>query len=529
MYFLLVLIITYLLYRFLIRRLRWRVLRFAIGIPLMIVFVLGFSIVWGVMAADARTQDAAEAVTVLDEALVQQGDLQVTISSTGQIQPNRQVALAFAGSGLVTDVYVEEGQTVQAGELIAKLDSADLDRLIDQATIALGLQEAVYNALTSPPSEYDIAVAQAALDAARAQYNAAASTAPTAYQEEIARLQTEIARNRLWQAQLSRDSITVPDPIPNIDVTDTGNDNVDDVVDGINAAISAQSSAQIAAAQAQLRQAESSLEQFDYGVAIADTNYESTLNRGADFGSVNSALAGITQAEIALENLINGPDAIQLELANIDLENSRYAIELAEYNRSQSELYAPFDGVLVQNNFVIGQTPPQGIGAILIDDSIFYVDMPVDEVDIVNVQVGQRVTLRVDALPDQELGGEVVQVAYTPTRLGQLVVYNVRIQVDATSAPIRAGMSVTGDIIVQDKSDVVYVPNRFIRIDRITLDAFVTVELADGSYEERLVLLGARNDSDSEVLAGIDAGERVVLLPQTSTTSGLLREQMTNN
>ena len=92
-----------------------------------------------------------------------------------------------------------------------------------------------------------------------------------------------------------------------------------------------------------------------------------------------------------------------------------------------------------------------------------------------------------------------------------------------------SSMSVTGDIIVQDKSDVVYVPNRFVRIDRITLDAFVTVELADGTYEERLVLLGARNDTDSEILAGLEAGERVVLLPQSSTTSGVLREQMANN
>lgn len=524
MYFLLVLIITYLLYRFLIRRLRWRALRFGVGIPLMVIFVLGFSIVWGVITADARTQDPAETIDVLDEAVVQQGDLQVTISSTGQIQPNRQVALAFAASGLVTNVYVEEGQTVEAGDLIASLDTADLDRLIDQATIALDLQQAVYDALTRPPSEFDIAVAQAALDAARASYNAAASTGPSVYQEEIARLQTEIARNRLWQAQLSRDSITVPEPLSGIDVS-TGNDTVDGVIDDINATISAQSSAQIAAAQAQLRQAESSLEQLDYGVAIADANYESTVSRGADIGSVSSALAGITQAEIALENLLNGPDELQLEMANIDLETSQYAIELAEYNRSQSELHAPFAGVIVQNNFVVGQTPPQGIGAILIDDSVFYVELPVDEVDIVNVQVGQRVTLRVDALPDQDLGGEVVRVAYTPTRLGQLVVYNVRVRVDETAALIRAGMSVTGDIIVQDKSDVVYVPNRFVRIDRITLDAFVTVQNTDGTYQERLVLLGARNDTDSEILAGLQAGEQIVLLPQqaNTTATGLLR------
>ena len=78
---------------------------------------------------------------------------------------------------------------------------------------------------------------------------------------------------------------------------------------------------------------------------------------------------------------------------------------------------------------------------------------------------------------------------------------------------------------MQDKSDVVYVPNRFVRIDRITLDAFVTVQNTDGTYQERLVLLGARNDTDSEILAGLQAGEQIVLLPQqaNTTATGLLR------
>ncbi|QPC81467.1 HlyD family efflux transporter periplasmic adaptor subunit [Phototrophicus methaneseepsis] len=514
LYFLIILVITYLVYRLVIRRLRWRPLRFLVGVPVLTLVVLGVSVIWGLTATTARTERANQALEVLDEAVVDVGELRVTITSTGQILPNRQVALAFAVTGLVTDVLVEEGERVEAGQTIARLDAADLARLVDQGTIAVDLQQAAYDAMTSPPREADIAVAQAALDAAQAQYYAAASTAPSSFQEEIARLQTEIARNRLWQVQLSRDSISDPSLTPNLDAN-TGNEDVDDAIGDINDAINAQNAAQVAAIDAQRRQAEANINQVDYGVAIADANYESVLSQGADYSSVTAANAAIVQAEIALDNLINGPDPLQLQLSDIDLQQSNYSLQLAEYNLSQSELYAPFAGIIVQNNYVIGQEPPQGVGALLIDDSAYYVDLPIDEVDIVRVKVGQEVILRVDALPDTELSAEVVRVAYTPTQIGQLVVYNVRVRLNDTAEPIRVGMSVTGDLIVQDKPDVIIVPNRFVRIDRLARDAFVTVRTDDNTYEERLVLLGERNDIESEILAGLEAGETVVLLPQT--------------
>jgi HlyD family secretion protein len=97
---------------------------------------------------------------------------------------------------------------------------------------------------------------------------------------------------------------------------------------------------------------------------------------------------------------------------------------------------------------------------------------------------------------------------------GQLVTYPVRVTLDAGDEPIRIGMSATATIVVNEVPDALILPNRFLRIDRATQQAFVTVERSTGVFEEVPVELGLRNETESQIVEGIEAGQRVVLLPR---------------
>lgn len=509
----------------LMRRIRWRIARFILLIPLFAAsyFVISFYLQWNAVR-NAPTPEELEA-QLLDSAFVEQGDLVVTVSSTGAVLPARQLPLSFQLSGRVEEIMFEEGDAVETGDVIARLDDDDFEQLVADAQIAVDLQQAAYDVLTSPPREVDIAVAEAAVAAAQAQVGSAIGTAPSSQQEEISRLQSEIARNRLWQAQLQRDTITAStlDTLPDIPNIQTGNEDLDDILNenlgdaigGINEAIQGLNASQIATIESQRQQAESGLQQLELGVQIADAQYGSTLDRGPDTGSLAAANAARLQAEIALENLLN-PSPLQIERSNVDLRLSRLTLEQARENLAQTALVAPFDGIIAQNDLTVGQLPPQGIAVLLMDTSSFYVDLPIDETDIVNIKIGQRVTITVDALPDLDVTGQVERVAFTPTVIGQLVTYNVRVRVDdAFTDALRVGMSVTADIIVDERADVVIVPNRFVRIDRLTQEAFVTVQTEPGRYREILVLLGSRNERFSEVITGLEPGQRVVLLPRS--------------
>lgn len=450
---------------------------------------------------DMQTESVESIVT--EEAVVFVDDLTVTISGTGAITPARQVPLLFELTAPVIEILAQTGDQVTEGDVIARLDSTDFDASVEEAEIAVQFQEIAMQALAAPPREVDIAVAEAAVNAAQAAYNAAYSSGTSDQQVEIARLQSELARNQLWQTQLQRDGgrIILPDLPPDLppEITDL----IERTVDQLNA----QNEAQFT----------TPLDQLEYGIQISDANAEAVAGRGPDLGSLNSANAGRVQTQIALDNLLAGAGDGQFQRAQIDLQQSQLALERAQAARDAVTLTAPFDGVIAQNNLVVGQLPPGGSpAALLVDTSAYYIDLAIDETDILQIQVGQPVEITLDALPEAEISGKVERVSVTPTRLGELVTYVVGVRLDSTDAPIRMGMTATARIATQQVSAAPLLLNRFIRVDRATGDAFVTVVNADGDFEEIQVTLGARNDTYSQIVSGVGEGQRVLLLPRNT-------------
>ena len=509
-----------------IRNIPFLIVRIILQVPLLVLTVF---LAWFVGAyltvENPEVEQQRLDAQILDTAVVIRGDIQVSVDATGALTPIQQVPLTFQLPSVpVAEINVEQGQSVAEGDVLATLSADNIEEVVEDAQIALRLQQASYEALTAPVREQDLLVAEAAIESAQAQLNAAVQAGSTLQDREIARLQSEIARNQLWQTQLQRDGIAQPqttDLIPNVELDDEELEgNVNDVIDLINEATQAQSAAAAAAFQGQLQSANDAVDQVGFGVQIADANFDATLSRAGDAGAVASSRAALVQARNSYERLLNGVDSDQLRIATLNLQLAELAVEQAELNLDQTQLTSPFDGIIAQQNLVEGELPPQGVSMLLIDDSQYVVQLPIDETDIALVQVGQPVLFQVDALPNTEVTGVVDSIAYTPIGGGQLVAYNVRVVVDDTTAPIRAGMTVTGSIIVQQRDDVLLVRNNFIQVDRQTGEAFVTVRISETVTAERQVALGTNNDTFTEILAGLEVGDELILLPRNESQSG---------
>jgi multidrug efflux pump subunit AcrA (membrane-fusion protein) len=468
---------------------------------MLVVVIVGGALVFVFRSIRAnRLAEQSARIVVQDETIVETSDLSVTVSAVGTVSPARQVKLAFELSAPVLEIFVREGQPVAAGTVLARLDVPDLETALQNAQIALDLQQISYNTLLAPPREVDIEVARAAVTAAQASVSAAAQGA-NANQVEIARLQAEIARNRLWQQQLQRDQRLTPPEIP-------------EAVPGVPQRLPPVASPQ------EIAQMESSLSQADYEVLIADANSEAAANRGPDVGSLSSANAQLISANAQLDRLLNGPSELDVRMAENDLQRAQLAVDQARANLSRAVLVAPFDGIIAKNNLVIGELPPQTAFE-LIDASSYYVDLAIDETDIVRIETDQPASLALDALPETRVQGTVTRVAQTPTLTGQVVTYLTRVTLAPTFEPIRVGMNATATIVVDDLQDVLTLRNRFIRIDRTTQQAFATIQRSDGQFEEVKIELGLRNETHSQVLSGLEAGQRVVLLPRESLIPGV--------
>lgn len=444
-----------------------------VALVMVLLLVLGAGALLVMRGQGAARTAQSDAAVVEDSTVVERGDLLVTVSGTGTLRPARQASLSFELSAPVAAIEVREGQAVTAGQVLARLEAADLENAVLDAQLALDAQQISFEALTTPARDVDIAVARAAVNAALASA-AAASLGASAEDVQIAELQAEIARNQLYQQQLQRDLATGGDA-----------DNVPPV-----------------------------LTQLDYNVQLADVNALDVQNQPSDVAALSAANAQLVAAQVQLDRLLNGPSEIELQLAETRLAIAQSALEQAQANLARAVLVAPFDGVVARSNLVIGERPPQGAAIELIDLSSYYVDVTVDETDIVAVQIGQRAKLTLDALPGVELNGHITRVAQIPTVAGQLVSYTVRITLDATDAPVRVGMSATATIVVNELRDVLLLPNRFIRIDRATQQAFVTVQDDSGRFVDQPVVLGVRSETETQIVSGLTAGQRVLLLPR---------------
>lgn len=420
-----------------------------------------------------------------ESAFARRGDLLVTVSAAGSISPQQRLALFFPLPGVVAEVLVEQGDSVQEGQVLARLETEELELALRDAELALALQQIALDALTAAPREVDVEGAEAAVYAAGARL-ALAQEPPDPSSERIALLQVELARNRLWQAQLQRDQARL--------ASDFG-----------------------LPLGGQLAQAEAAVSQAEYEVRIAEQQLAQAQNPTPNNTDIAAARAALVSAQAALERLLEGPSERDVEIVSAQLQSAHLAVELGRHQLEQAVLTAPFDGVVAQVNLTAGEPPPAAAPAVeLIDPGSYYIDLAVDEIDIAQVAVGQRVEIILDALPDQPVVGTVTRVDSVATELGGIVTYGVRVTLGETDVPVRVGMSATATIVVDEARDVIRVPNRFIRLDRRTQQAYVTVRRPDGSLEDVEVVLGRRNETFSEVVSGLGVGDEVVLLPRGS-------------
>jgi len=196
-------------------------------------------------------------------------------------------------------------------------------------------------------------------------------------------------------------------------------------------------------------------------------------------------------------------------------------VTTAEARLAEFRLVAPFAGTVVAVNFAPGDTVTPGAAAVVVADlSLLHIDTSVDELDIAQVEMGQPVNITLDALPNVALTGEVGVINLAPDPQQETIEYPVRVVLTPTDRPVRLGMTAALDILVARKEGVLLVPNWALQFDREQGATYVIVQRG-GATVAAPVELGMRNESFSEVLSGLEAGDEVTLLITPEAPSGL--------
>ncbi len=460
---------------------------------------------------------------------VRRGSIAATVSATGVIQPKQQIVLTFKSSGRVLDILVEKGQLVTKGQPLAALERDDVERQVRQAELSVGIAEQRLAQLQNPPKPEDVAAAQAALRAA---------------QENLARLQDGPSETQLAAAKASLDAAQKRYDLLVAGPTDEDIQRAKLAVDQAknslwgaqNARDSTGFQVQLGGPRAPLDQAEAQVLNAEIAVTLAEMNQQDLL-KGPSNADISAALASLEQARDAYASLQMAPRQsdlaaaesqvtqaqaslarLQTPVSEQDLAVAKAQVDQAQLTLDQAQaaldgvtLMAPFDGTIAsvqvdEGALVTAATP----ALVLVDLSKFTIEVNVDEIDIVNVKVGQPVALTLDALPDETIAASVASIAPVATNTGGVVSYVVAMDVDASNPDVRAGMSANAEITTLRKDNVLLVPNRAIRIDRN--DGTYHVEVwNNGDITDVQIVPGMRNDLDSEVVRGLSEGTDLII------------------
>lgn len=403
--------------------------------------------------------------------------IESTVSATGTILPRRDANLAFQSAGTVAHVNVEVGQQVSTDQVLAELDTTDLELAVRQAEITLRQARAQLQQLGEGPAESDIAAAQAALESAQAAYQQLL-TGVDKDQLAAARAQVEQARVALSQAQQAYDRVS--------DRPDVG----------------------LLPQSLQLQQATINFE-------TAQAQFRVT-SRAATPAQLAQAQAQVVQAQANIDRLQRGMSAAQREIAQAGIDQAQLALEQAQRRLDNAVIRAPWPGIVTAVNLIQGTlTQPAAPAIQLADISQFHLDVQVDEVDVASIVAGQPVSIEIDAFPDTTLTGRVQQVAPAAQTIATgAVTYKVRIDIDKSDAPLLAGMSATATIIASIRADVLLIPNRAVQLDRESGRTYVE-RLVNGEPQRTEVRLGLRDDQRVEVREGLDDGAELIIRSRT--------------
>ena len=340
-----------------------------------------------------------------------EGQVTQVVSATGVVVPSRWATLSFSMGGMVEEVLVEEGDQVNEGQLLVRLDDSDLAHAVAQAEVGLAMAQATLAQVEASPRQEELAVAQAGVAAAQAQLSKLRSGAT---EEEItaARGARETAAMALQQAQAAYDEVSWLEEIR------------------------------------EMPQA-LALQRATAEYEIANAKYE-TLVRGALAEDIAMAQAEVDRARASLALLKSGARLEDIGVAEAGVAQAELALAQAVSAIDDAALTAPFAGTVGALLVRAGEMVNPGAPAVILGDvGDFKIETTdLNEVDLYLISVGQTVDLTFDALPERSMRGVVRQIAPMASLEQGGTNYKVTIEFEEQNPDLRWGMTAFVDIFV---------------------------------------------------------------------------------
>jgi HlyD family secretion protein len=464
-----------------------------------------------IVATIFATRSDTPEVTVVK--ITTRPELRSTVTSSGEVRPIQFMNITSEVQGRIEDITKKEGDTVQKGEVLVRLDPNQLESSADASLAAYQTAQDQVRV-----SQSQVTAAQNSLAQAQQQLNVAQVAIDTARQQVIS-AQTDVDKAQVEFNAASRELKRNEQLLENGVVSRLVYDEAKD---------------RVANAQASLNTARSNLAARQLGV--------------------KDAQARLNQQTVAVQDARRAVNTANLSVSASQSQANQQAASLRgqRNQRDKSVVVAPINGVVAEIPSKVGTFAVAGLSTTALmtiaDMSSINVEVKVDETEIDKVEVGQRAKIKVDAFGDKELAGEVLQK--TPLAVGKsqttgglstninvqeakefrVVIHLVDLDPEMQNS-LRPGMSATAEITTKTVNNVIAVPLQAViekKAEPTPTPAGQTepaqpaekpkpikgVYILDGNKAKFVeVQTGITGESDIEITSGLQPDQEVITGP----------------
>jgi HlyD family secretion protein len=458
----------------------------------------------------ASRSDTPEVTTVKIDA---RPELRSTVTSSGEVRPIQFMNLTSEVQGRIEEIYVKEGDVVNKGDALVRLDPTQLQSGADaqlaafqtaQDEIRVSQSQVVAAQNQLSQAQQQLNVSQVAIDSARQQVVAA--------QTDVDKAQVEFnAASR----ELNRNEKLLESGVISRQIYDEAKDRVDNARATLNTTKS-----NLAARQLGIKDAQARLNQ--QAVSVQDARR-----------AINTANLSVTSSQSRANQ----------QAASLRGQRSQ---------RDKTLVSAPINGVIAEIPSKVGTFAVAGLSTTALltiaDMSAVNVEVKVDETEIDKVAEGQPAKIKVDAFGDRELVGEVAQK--TPLAVGKSqtsgglstninvqeakefrVVIRLKDLPDDVQKGLRPGMSATAVITTKTVNNVIAVPLQAVIEKKADSPPSPSTQgdapqpgekpkpikgvyVLDGNKTKFVAIeTGITGESDIQIVTGLEAGQEVITGP----------------
>jgi len=417
---------------------------------------------------------------------VQSQDVTLRITASGKVVPVQSVNLSPKTSGRLAQLRVEQGDRVEQGQIIARMDDADIQAQLTQTRANLAQAQAQLAQARAGSRPEEIGQAKARLAQAEAQLSQARAGSRV---EEIAQAKAQV------DAAAARVNLTASRVQRNRNLYQQGaisQDKLDEVL------------ADDRSARAALQEAQRRLAQ---------------LQNGSRSEEIAQRQAAVSEARQALQQLQNGSRPEEIAQAEAAVDAAVGQLQAVQVQLRDTMIRAPFSGVITQKYATEGAfvTPTTSASntASATSSSIVAIARglevlaQVPEVDIGQIKQRQQVEIIADAYPDQVFKGHVRLISPEAVVEQNVTSFQVRVAIDTGKNELRSGMNVDVTFLGKALQDALVVPTVAIVTEKGKTGVLIPDQKQNPQF--RPVTIGPSIEDQTQILSGLKAGDRLFI------------------